>query len=150
MARPTLYQSTFPDRAKKLCRLGLTNQELAVAFGVATATISKWMTDYPEFSDAIKEGRDQSDAVVADRLYNRAIGYEHKAVKIFNNNGTPLIVEYIEHYPPDPVAAIFWLCNRRPDKWKRNQTADAGTNDVPKPVKVTVKTVNAAKNEPDT
>ena len=33
------------------------------------------------------------------------------------------VVEYTEevHYPPDTVAMIFWLKNRRPDKWRDRQ-----------------------------
>ena len=27
-------------------------------------------------------------------------------------------MEYIEHYPPDTTAAIFWLKNRQPGKWR--------------------------------
>lgn len=27
-------------------------------------------------------------------------------------------MEYIEHYPPDTTAAIFWLKNRQPAKWR--------------------------------
>ncbi len=26
--------------------------------------------------------------------------------------------EYIKHYPPDPAAAIFWLKNRQPKRWR--------------------------------
>ena len=32
---------------------------------------------------------------------------------------------YIEHYPPDTTAALFWLKNRRPDRWRDVQRVDA-------------------------
>ena len=116
--RPTLYQESYPDQARKLCLLNATDEDLADFFDVSVATISNWKNDHPEFLEAIKSGKDQADAHVAERLYNRAMGYSHKEDKIFNNNGEPLIVETVKHYPPDTTAAIFWLKNRQRDKWR--------------------------------
>lgn len=36
--------------------------------------------------------------------------------------------EYIEHYPPDTTAAIFWLKNRQPEKWRDRKEIDANVN----------------------
>ena len=36
--------------------------------------------------------------------------------------------EYIEHYPPDTTAAIFWLKNRQPEKWRDKKEVDANVN----------------------
>ncbi len=33
--------------------------------------------------------------------------------------------KYIEHYPPDTTAALFWLKNRRPEQWRDLQRVDA-------------------------
>ena len=33
--------------------------------------------------------------------------------------------KYIEHYPPDTTAALFWFKNRRPDRWRDVQHIDA-------------------------
>ena len=59
--------------------------------------------DYPEFSESLKEGKALADAEVADKLYKRATGYEHAAVKIVANanTGQEHIVNYTERYPPD-------------------------------------------------
>lgn len=41
-------------------------------------------------------------------------------------------IEYAEeevYIPPNSVAQIFWLKNRRPDKW-RDKPMEAGVNDV--------------------
>ena len=32
--------------------------------------------------------------------------------------------KYIEHYPPDVTACLFWLKNRRPDRWRDVQNID--------------------------
>lgn len=120
MARPSKYNPDYPKQAQKLCRLGATDKELADFFGVAESTLNKWKEDYPEFSESLKEGKALADAEVADKLYKRATGYEHAAVKIVANanTGQEHIVNYTERYPPDTTAAIFWLKNRRPDLWR--------------------------------
>lgn len=120
MARPTKYQDSYAAQALKLCRLGATDKELADFFGVAESTVNKWKDDHPEFSESLKEGKGLADAEVADKLFKRATGYEHNAVKIVANanTGQEHIVNYTERYPPDTTAAIFWLKNRRPDLWR--------------------------------
>ena len=116
--RASLYRDEYPAQALKLCRLGATNPELADFFKVAVSTLSKWLAEIPEFSDALKEGREIANANVASRLYERAMGYSHPEDKIFNNNGEALIVPTTKHYPPDTTAAIFWLKNRCPAQWR--------------------------------
>lgn len=119
--RPTKYRATYAIQAYKLCLLGATNKDLADFFDVANSTIDKWIAQHDKFSGAIKKGRQIADAEVADRLFKRATGYTHKAVKIMQYEGTPLVVPYVEHYAPDTAAAIFWLKNRQPDKWRDKQ-----------------------------
>ena len=116
--RPTLYKPEYADQARKMCLLSATDDDLADFFEVAPSTINKWKIEYPEFSESIKRGKDQADADVAERLYNRAMGYSHNEDKIFNNNGEEMIVPTTKHYPPDTTAAIFWLKNRQRDKWR--------------------------------
>lgn len=86
--RPSKYQPDFAKQALKLCRLGATDPELANFFDVAISTVSKWKIDYPDFLEALKKGKDLADAEVANKLFKRATGYSHKAVKIFNNTGS--------------------------------------------------------------
>jgi hypothetical protein len=59
-------------------------------------------------------------------LYERANGYNYEAVKIFMPAGSkqPVVVHYIEHLPPDPTSAMFWLKNRDPDNWRDVQNVD--------------------------
>lgn len=54
------------------------------------------------------------------------MGYTHDAVKIFADpkTGAEQIVQYKEHYPPDTVAAIFWLKNRQSKKWRDKQIVE--------------------------
>ncbi len=109
----------YAEQARKLCLLlGATNEELAGFFDVPPATLEDWLATVPAFAAAVQAGRDLADAEIADRLYRRALGYSHEAVRIFNHQGSPLKVPYVEHYPPDTAACIFWLKSRQRDKWR--------------------------------
>jgi hypothetical protein len=119
------------DRLFNYCLLGATNAELAKYFGVGPTTIVKWLKDSTSvFAITVKRGRDEADAKVTKSLYQRALGYSHKAVKIFYNSKTGETVEheYIEHYPPSEIAAFFWLKNRQKDKWREKQELETTLN----------------------
>lgn len=120
MGRPTAYKAEYADQALKLCRLGATDKELADFFGVSEQTVNAWKHRHPDFLESLKAGKGLADAEVADKLFRRATGYEHKAVKIVADakTGAEHQVQYTERYPPDTTAAIFWLKNRRPDLWR--------------------------------
>lgn len=128
MARPSKYKPEFAAQSLKLCRLGATDKELADFFEVNEDTINEWKKVHPEFSESLKGGKALADAEVADKLFKRATGYEHDAVKIVANanTGQEHVVAYTERYPPDTTAAIFWLKNRRPDIW-RDKTESKST-----------------------
>jgi hypothetical protein len=119
--RPPIYNDATAKQALNYCLLGATDAELAGFFGVAESTINNWKIEYPEFLDALKDGRDRADARVVKSLYQRAKGYSHKAVKIFLHEGQPVIVDYIERFPPETTAAIFWLKNRQKKRWRNKE-----------------------------
>ena len=51
-------------------------------------------------------------------LYQRGIGYSHEAEKILVVDKQVVREKYVEHYPPDTTAGVFWLKNRRPHLWR--------------------------------
>lgn len=119
--RPTKYDPKFCEQGAKLCKLGATDEQLADFFGVAVSTLNLWKHEHPEFSESLKGAKDEANERVKRALFERAIGYTHEAVKIFNHEGEPLVVPYTEHYPPDTAAAFIWLKNREPENWKDKQ-----------------------------
>ena len=149
--RPSKYKPEYADQAKKLCMLGMTDKEMADFFGVAESTLNLWKTVHPEFSESLKGGKDLIDAQVAAKLFHRAIGYEHPEDDIRAVNGEIVITPMVKHYPPDTTAAIFWLKNRQPQKW-RDKPEEGGDNEnaQPVPVKIEVEVKDARKHaEPE-
>lgn len=125
------WNDTIPERAYELCLIGLRDADLATAFGVSIYSIDKWKQVHPEFKEALKRGKAEADAKVAEALYHKAVGYSHKAVDIRIVEGDVVKVPYTKIYPPDTTACIFWLKNRQREHWtdtKRN--VHSGTVDV--------------------
>lgn len=116
--RPSAFREEYVNQAFALALLGLTDKEMAGVFGVSEVTFNAWKVAHPEFLKSLNDGKPIADARVSKALYERALGYSHEAVKIFNSEGAALEVPYTEHYPPDPTACIFWLKNRQPGLWR--------------------------------
>lgn len=117
-------------QVEKLAGLGLTDVEIGHVLGYCEDTINKYKKD-PRFLRVLKAGKDKADARVIQSLYKRACGYRFTE-KTFENilfaNGTSTdnvkVKTVVKHVEPNPTAIIFWLKNRRPDKW-RDVKADA-------------------------
>lgn len=116
--RPSAYRAEFAIQAEKLCRLGATDIELADFFGVTVRTLYRWKLDHAAFCQALKTGKDGADDRVENSLYARATGYEHDEVDIRVVGNKLVKTPLRKFYPPDTTAAIFWLKNRRSEKWR--------------------------------
>lgn len=83
-------------------RDGLTDEQIAHNMGVAYSTLKDWKNKYSAISAALKKGKDVVDFEVENALYQAAI----------SGNVT---------------AQIYWLNNRKPDKW-RNKPKEEKTD----------------------
>lgn len=126
--RPSSYKPEYAKQAAKLCTFGATDAELAFFFEVSISTISQWKIQHPEFLKANVRAKEHSDDRVEHSLYQRAVGYEYDAVKIFMPAGAsePVYAPYKEFVPPDVTAALKWLHNRRPEKWREINKHEVG------------------------
>lgn len=119
MGRPPIYDPlTTPERAYRLCLIGLTDEQLAVAFGVSVQCIDRWKRTHEEFYEAVHRGKEEADSVVAQSLFHRAKGYKCRetVVKVINDQIETVDIE--KQYPPDTTACIFWLKNRQRQNWR--------------------------------
>jgi hypothetical protein len=130
VGRPTKYKEEFCELAYKYSLLSATDEDLARFFEIDVATLYRWKNEHPDFCEAIKEGKEIADTNVANRLYNRAVGYEHddielKVVSRGGNLGSEVQeIPVKKYYPPDTTAAIFWLKNRQPKAWRDRVEVD--------------------------
>lgn len=107
-------------------RDGLTDEQLAEKMDVSTSTLYAWKTKYPEISEALKMGKDVVDTQVENALLKRALGYEYmeERVEVSDKDGRK-VIQTTKTVPPDTTAQIFWLKNRRPDRWRDKQVEGA-------------------------
>ncbi len=80
-------------------RDGLTDEQIAKNMGISYSTLKDWKNKYPAISAALKKGKEVVDFQVENALLSSAL----------EGNTT---------------AQIFWLKNRRPDKWRDKQKED--------------------------
>ena len=115
VGRPPKYdENAHPLAAAMLAIAGKTNDEIAESLGIARDTLYDWQSKYEAFSDALKDGKVAPDDEVEAALLTNAKGGSLK-----RRTYIPATGGYAdEFYPPSDTACIFWLCNRRPARWK--------------------------------
>src|ERR1700677_2671292 len=124
LGRPPSYKAAFAVQAKEWCERGATDAEIARNLNVTTTTLYRWKTQYLDFCQALKSGKDVADERIERSLYHKAIGYTFESEKIFQHDGEIIRAKTIEHVPPDTTACVFWLKNRRPDQWRDKSFAE--------------------------
>ncbi len=103
----------------ELYKKGKTNAQVAKIMGVSLRALYYWKSKNPDFMHAIKEAKDIADDIVEACLYSRATGYNYNEEKVFCDKfGNITHAKVRKHHPPDVTAQIFWLKNRRPERWR--------------------------------
>lgn len=138
MAQGKFKEWLTEDGLKKIqswFRDGLTDIQVAKNMGISKTTFYDWMNKYPAISDAVKKGKQPVDFEVENALLKRALGYEIEETNTFitmNSKGEKVqkVNKTKKHIAPDATAAIFWLKNRRPDKWRKTNPAYEGKAEI--------------------
>lgn len=123
-------------------RDGLTDEDIAKKIKINRDTLYDWKNKHSVISDALKKGKEIVDIQVENALLKKTEGYTVELKKTFKVK----VSEYDEetgrkiaereelqvgidevHIPADTTAQIFWLKNRRPDKW-RDKPVDIAEN----------------------
>ena len=103
-------------------RDGLTDKQIAKNIGVSEQTLNVWKNRFPSFLESLKKGKEVVDREVENALLKRALGYEYTEVKTEEEFGeVTKKTTTVKKVIPDTTAQIFWLKNRRPDKWRDKQ-----------------------------
>ncbi|MFL0194178.1 transposase [Clostridium sp. WILCCON 0269] len=120
-------------------RDGLTDEQIAKNLGIHAATLYEYKKRYSEFSEALKKGKEVIDFEVENALLKRALGYSYTEVireRVIRKDKNGKVLTDIHGFPaydmvitkevkkeiaPDTTALIFWLKNRKPDKWRDKQ-----------------------------
>ena len=104
-------------------RDGLIDEQIAHNMGIKRQTLYEWENRFPDIADAIKKGKAPVDIQVENALLKKALGYEYEETiteieELAGGHQKKHIRKVTKHCPPDTTAQIFWLKNRRPDRWR--------------------------------
>ena len=141
MAKSIEYNAKLhPQMIKYMCRSGLTNKEIAEELGMSVRTFDRWKVRYPEVKKACEEGKEFIDSLVEDSLLRNALGYDYEeteTISKLNTDGTVdkssvRVKKVKKHRTADTRAAIQWLNNRQPEKWReKKEIAHSGNINNP-------------------
>ena len=139
--RPSKFEQMKPILLK-LAAKGFTDTEMGEVIGVTERTINNWKKKDPEFFQSLKIEKHYADEEVVESLFNKAKGHTKTITKTFKVKdykevgGQYKQIERLEtaeeemYIPPDTTAGIFWLKNRRPDKWRDKQEVHQTTETI--------------------
>ena len=140
MARGKYHRWLAPDGLNRLeiwAQNGLTDEQISANIGISCSTFYEWIKRFPEISETIKKGKIPADEAVENALFKSAIGHKEtvrKPIKLRDSSGCDYveIVEEEVYITPQVTAQIFWLKNRRPDKWrdKPDESQRQGNNEL--------------------
>lgn len=128
-------------RLEAYARDGLTDEQIAKNLDIVPSTLYEWKRQYSEISEALKKGKEVVDIEVENALLKRALGYSYEEKKVEVSEEGTKVTKTIKAVVPDTTAQIFWLKNRRPDRWRDKQDIEHSgqiggvtiVNDIPKP-----------------
>nr|DAK49218.1 MAG TPA: terminase small subunit [Caudoviricetes sp.] len=106
-------------------RDGLIDEQIATNIGISYSTFKEWKKKFPDFSAALKKGKDVVDREVENALYKSAIGFTYEEETVTNAGDVVLVKKYSK---PNTTAQIFWLKNRKRNQWTdKSEVEVAGT-----------------------
>jgi len=111
-------------------RDGLTDEQIAQNMGIAPSTLYVWKDKFKEISEALKKGKEVVDYQVENALLKRALGYDFQETRVEKSEKETRIIQTLKHIPADTTAQIFWLKNRRPDKWRDKPVDTSAPTDM--------------------
>ena len=145
-AKYRLWRQKYgPEFLRRAAEMSESDEEIALRCGIEPSVFRLWQKKYPEFDEAVRLGKSESDFLVIQALHKRAVGfnvgvqktYKLKRVEFDPETGKKLR-EYEElatgvdetYVPPDLSAEKFWLKNRQGDSWlESSERASASTTD---------------------
>lgn len=148
MAKGKYQEWLEPDGLLKLkawARDGLTDEQIAKNMGVSVKTLFNYKTNHLPILHALKRGKEIVDIEVENALLNNARGFKYTEQVISTRRevlyedgkrikeiSEPVIVEVEKYKQPETTAQIYWLKNRRPDKWRDKQYIEDTDTDLVK------------------
>lgn len=126
------HVAPFLDKIALWAEKGASQTEIAKKLNIAASTFKLYLSKgekgespYSDLSDCFRESVEVPNDNVEAAMYKRACGitWDEKTYETKWNEATEewedvCIKRVTKFIPPDPTSMMFWLANRRPDRWK--------------------------------
>src|SRR5262249_34676163 len=117
--RPSKYKPEYCEVAQKLCAMcGFTDTQLAKWFEVNVDTIYQWRLKHPEFAEALKVGKAETDDLVERATVAGIAGYYITVDEMDRFGNVKQLRKWI---PGNPHAGLKWLAARRPEQYRERK-----------------------------
>lgn len=118
--RKKIWKDEFIEIAGKAAREGNTMVGIGKSIGVGKRKLYEWMKEHPQLEEAVNSGRDYFDTRVAEAsLAKRVKGFTYTVKReVLDRDGQKHVLREQRKVLPDVTACIFWLKNRRGDRWR--------------------------------
>lgn len=117
--RPSKYKPEYAETASKLCaRLGFTDEQLADWFEIGIRTLHEWKLKHPDFAEALKVGKAETDDLVERATVAHIQGYYVLVDEMDRFGNVKKLRKWI---PGNAHAGIKWLNCRRPEVYREQK-----------------------------
>ena len=150
-----MANNQYPLKVKpKLCliekwkRYDLTDEEICNRLKIKKSSFYSYKRKYPELEQALRKGKDETNAEVENALLKSSLGYEYveesvaTRKEVIYENGKrvseisePVKISLKKFKPSETAAAKLWLTNRDAENWKEKNQLDIG-NSSNEPIRV--------------
>ncbi len=113
------YKSEYAETARKLCaQCGYIEIQLAEWFDVTEKTINNWKLTHPDFAEALRVGKAETDDLVERATVQHICGYYVEVDEMDRFGDVKLIRKWVAG---NPHAGIKWLNARRPEVYREKK-----------------------------
>jgi hypothetical protein len=134
VGRYTEWEKREPQQTLALleswARDGYMDSEMWQKLRISENTFYRWKKQLPEVAEALKRGKEQSNAHIENTIFKLATeGWSWvEKEEIIADDGTITVKTKERFTPPDKTSLIFLLKNRMPDKYMDRRHVESNVN----------------------
>lgn len=133
--RESSYHPSYVETVRIMAFAGWERKRIAEQLGVSVQTFYQWLKIKPGLLEALESADDLAHGKTAMSLFNRANGCTtvevREGVHIDEETGERTlkpIARITRQQAPDTAAALAWLQNRQPDRWRQKAEVEHNVN----------------------
>ena len=121
----TIYNPKMCKIAQNCAMMGMTDQHICEILGISDDSYYRYIKKYPEFKEAIQQGRHGILGDVAEKLYKTALGYEYTERTVITSDDGRITEKVEQKYSkPSIVAQKYIMSSRLGGEWRESSKVE--------------------------